>query len=93
MNPKKKMAGRSFIWLMNVLYFLCLATVWFLLMFEIYLCYQKYERWPTYQNKSNVDQKHAPLPDITICAGDNMGLKKDVLEVCKKSLKSLNLDF
>ena len=62
-------------------YILCLIAVWSFLVFEIVQCYIKYDSWPTYHNKSIVQQKHTIFPDITLCAAGKHGLNQDVLEV------------
>ena len=66
---------------LNAAYILCLLAVWSFLVFEIVQCYIKYDSWPTYHNKSIVQQKHTTFPDITLCAAGKHGLNQDVLEV------------
>ena len=80
-NPKHRMQVRAASLLLQAAYVTCLIAVWSLLIFEIVLCFQKYEQWPTYHNHTILQQKHAKFPDITFCTAGKHGLKAKVLWV------------
>ena len=84
----KKSRIKPWFWFTKIWYFVCIIAVWGYLAFQIWQCFQKYQQWPTYYNTTIVEQKYAPLPDITICAAENHGLKREVLKANGLTSKS-----
>ena len=80
-KPKNRMQLNAASLLLQAAYVTCLIAVWSFLIFEIVLCFQKYEQWPTYHNHTILQQKHAKFPDITFCTAGKHGLKAKVLLV------------
>ena len=84
----KKGRIKPWFWFSKVWYFVSNIAVWGYLAFQIWQCFQKYQQWPTYYKTTIVEQKYAPLPDITICAAENHGLKREVLKANGLTSKS-----
>ena len=67
---------------MKILYSLSVSAIFICLMYNSYLCIQKFHQRPTYYENEDLKLKAKHLPEITICSGSkDSGLKETTLRV------------
>ena len=63
------------------IYTLIIVGLWSMMIYKIYLCFQKFYSGNTYEEVKAAGQETTSFPDLTICSAMAGGLREGILEV------------
>ena len=70
-------------WLWKLIYALCYIVLWVILVTKLYACVERFVIGSTFYESEVVKQQHTLFPELTLCSGNRMGLKKDFKSIQK----------
>ena len=70
-------------WLWKLIYALCYIVLWVILVTKLYACVERFMIGSTYYESEVVKQQHTLFPELTLCSGNRVGLKRDFKKIQK----------